>query len=333
MDQFVLVPASVYNKSLVTQSVTKQELPKYQPSQSPTYQIDSLKKEIYKKYFSKADSLVDKTLSCPRIKQSNSQTLILDRVETGIFLSDFAQQLRRKNADVPDLSLLYLTPPVYLRLWFWTRMPQLKREEAESFSKSEGQKLQSLYTQGGAAYGSVSNLVKASNLPVSKVRRFLHSKDAYTKFTLATRKFKRMKAFARFKNETWCMDLPYVDKLAKDNFGVEYLLVRQDLFDRTVDAKGKKSKDSKETVRAFLSMITKKNRPKILGWQGNRICWRVWKIMQSWRNTNLLHNEWDQGCICWTYNTIPGKNTLPLHRRQWIQVESQTDSIRYNTKF
>ena len=106
------------------------------------------------------------------------------------------------------------------------------------------------------------NLVKASNLPVSKVRQFLHSKPSYTKFTLATRKFKRMKAFARFKNEIWCMDLAYVDKLAKDNNGVKYLLVRQDLFDRTVDAKRLKSKDSKETVRAFLSMITKKHRPE-----------------------------------------------------------------------
>ena len=108
MDQFVLVPASVYNKSLTTQSVTKQELPKYQPSRNPTYQIDSLKKGINKKFFSKADSLVDKTLSCPCIKLSKSQTLILDGVETGIFLSDFAQQLRRKNADVPDIYFALL---------------------------------------------------------------------------------------------------------------------------------------------------------------------------------------------------------------------------------
>ena len=71
-----------------------------------------------------------------------------------------------------------------------------------------------------------------------------------------------MKAFARFKNEIWCMELAYVDKLAKDNNGVKYLLVHQDLFDRNVDAKGMKTKDSKETVRAFLTMITKKNRPK-----------------------------------------------------------------------
>ena len=43
------------------------------------------------------------------------------------------------------------------------------------------------------------------------------------------------------------MDLAYAHKLAKSNNGVKYLLVRQDLFDRTADAKGKKTKDSKET--------------------------------------------------------------------------------------
>ena len=141
-------------------------------------------------------------------------------------------------------------------------MRKLKREEAGSLSKSKRQRLQRLYTQGGAAYGSVLNLVKASNLSVSKVRQFLHSKPSYTKSILATRKFKSMKAFIRFKEEIWCMDLSYVDKLVKDKNGVKYLLVRQDLFDRSVDAKRKKSKDSKETVREFLTMITKKNRPE-----------------------------------------------------------------------
>ena len=111
MDQFVLVPASVYNKSLITQS-TKQVLPKYKPPQNPTYQIDSLEKEINKKFFSKAHFLVDKILSCPRIKLSNSETLILDGVETGFFLSDFAQQLRRKNADVLGIHFTLLDAAV-----------------------------------------------------------------------------------------------------------------------------------------------------------------------------------------------------------------------------
>ena len=107
MEQFVLVPASVYNKRLITQSVTKQA-PKYQSSQNLTYQTDSLKKDITKNLFSKADFLVDKILSCPHIKLSNSQTLIGDGVETEIFLLDSAQQLRCKNADVPNIYFTLL---------------------------------------------------------------------------------------------------------------------------------------------------------------------------------------------------------------------------------
>ena len=144
-------------------------------------------------------------------------------------------------------------------------MPKLKIEEAGSFSKYEHQKLQRLYTQGAASYGSVRNLAKASRLPVSKVRQFLHSKASFTKFTLAARNFKRMRAFAGFRNEIWCMDLAYVDKLARENNGVKYLLVRQDLFDRTVNAKGMKTKDSQETVKACSSMITKRSRRKRFG--------------------------------------------------------------------
>ena len=67
-----------------------------------------------------------------------------------------------------------------------------------------------------------------------------------------------MKAFTQFKEDIQFMDLANVDKLAKDINGVNYILVRQDLFERTVVAKGMKTKDSKETVRTFPTMITKK---------------------------------------------------------------------------
>ena len=82
MEQFVLVPASVYNKSVTTQSVKKQELPKYKAEQLPTYQIGFMKRDINKKLFGKADSLIDKILSCSRIKLSNSQTIVLDGDDT-----------------------------------------------------------------------------------------------------------------------------------------------------------------------------------------------------------------------------------------------------------
>ena len=58
------------------------------------------------------------------------------------------------------------------------------------------------------------------------------------------------------------MDLAYVDMLAKENNGANYLLFHQDLFYRTVKAKGMKTKDSQETVKAFSSTITKRIRRK-----------------------------------------------------------------------
>ena len=78
------------------------------------------------------------------------------------------------------------------------------------------------------------------------------------------RKFKRMKAFARFKNEFWCLDVAYVDELGEDNNGVKYIPARQDLFDRTIDIKDRKQKIPKN-IRAFLTMITKKQTQEDLG--------------------------------------------------------------------
>ena len=108
MEQFVLVPASVYNKSVTTQFVTKQEPPKYKAEQPPTYQNGSLRRDINKKLFGKADTLIDKILSCSRTKLSNSQTIILDGVDTGVLISDFTLHLRRKNADVPYIYFTLL---------------------------------------------------------------------------------------------------------------------------------------------------------------------------------------------------------------------------------
>ena len=136
-----------------------------------------------------------------------------------------------------------------------------------------------------------------------------------------------MKAFTRLKIEFLCIDLAYVDKLAKDYNRVKYVLVHQHLFDRIVDAKKIKPKGSTETVRAILAVITKEIDPKLLGWQGNKICWRVlkknakpkeYKFTLQWvrPRPHLLNVQYD-----------PWEKNLPLHGRQWIQVLSQVDSM------
>ena len=141
--------------------------------------------------------------------------MVLDGIETGVLLKDFAQRLKRKNVPIPEIYFTLLdaasiTPDIVVN-----SHAKSKGRGAWILSKSERQKLQRLYTQGFAAYGSVRNLAKSAKLSPSKVREILHSKTSYTRFRQATREFKRMRAFARFKSEIWCMDLVYVDKLAK----------------------------------------------------------------------------------------------------------------------
>ena len=60
-----------------------------------------------------------------------------------------------------------------------------------------------------------------------------------------------MKAFARLKEEDWCMDVAYVGKLAKNKKGVKNLPFRKHLFKRTVDANGKKGKIPKKLLSSF----------------------------------------------------------------------------------
>ena len=161
------------NKTLITQSVTKQELPKYQPSQNPTYQVDSIQKEINKKLFSKADSLVDKILSCPGIKPLNSQTLILNGVETGISLLDFAQQLRRKNADIPDIYFTLLDAACMSRTLILNHNAKAKERGSWVPFKIVTSEVAKAVDTGWCCVWFVRSLVKTSNLLVSKMRHFL----------------------------------------------------------------------------------------------------------------------------------------------------------------
>ena len=67
------------------------------------------------------------------------------------------------------------------------------------------------------------------------------------------------------------MDSAYVDKLARGKNGVEFLLVRQDLFDRSVDAEGMKTKDWKTTTGRFQERLQKVKPRKIWVDQGTEV--------------------------------------------------------------
>ena len=116
------------------------------------------------------------------------------------------------------------------------------------------------------------------NLTVDQYQKwaFPLPKTSHTKFTLPTQKLMKMKVFARFKDEICCMYLVFVAKQAEKFNGVISLLVRQDLFDRTVGAKGNEGKRLQRDSESILNHKYKKESSQnFLVWQGDRVCWEV----------------------------------------------------------
>ena len=139
------------------------------------------------------------------------------------------------------------------------KIPKQKRSQRErgKLSDSEKLKLEKLYQKGPAAYGSVSNLQKASSLSRVKVENFLQSKNSHTKYRQYRRRFPRLQVIAYDIKEIWSIDLAYVDKLAKYNNGVKYLLVAVDVLSRKLGVQPLRTKRAEETAKIFGRMITK----------------------------------------------------------------------------
>ena len=130
-------------------------------------------------------------------------------------------------------------------------MPKAKNEEAGSLSSSEKVKLQRLYREGKAAYGSVQNLQKASGLSKKKVTDFLYRKNSYTKFRQAIRHFKRIPLLQNVSMRFGVLIWLFVDELSEFNNGVKYLLICVDVFSRLVRVQSMKSKYASDAVVAF----------------------------------------------------------------------------------
>lgn len=130
-------------------------------------------------------------------------------------------------------------------------------------SDKERNILEKFYTQGFSAYGSVSNLKKASKLPRKKVEIYLSKTGAHTKYKTPRKRFSRLKVQAFDINEIWSIDVAYMDKLAKYNYGVKYLLVAVDVLSRYLRVEPMKTKSASDTKRAFQHMIHKVSPRKV----------------------------------------------------------------------
>ena len=76
-------------------------------------------------------------------------------------------------------------------------------------TESEYRKLHGLYTSLNhpSAFGSISNLRKASGLPRKKVLAYLETSKTYTKFKPAQRKFPRLPVISLGIKHIWSLDV------------------------------------------------------------------------------------------------------------------------------
>ena len=128
---------------------------------------------------------------------------------------------------------------------------------------NEKKLLELKYTKGPTAYGSIKYLQKSTKLKPSKVKLFLEGKNDHTKHKKYRKRFPTLKVIAYDINEIWSLDLAYVDKLAKENKDVKYLLVAVDCLSRYLRVEPLKSKYATTTADAFKKMIKNKQPKKV----------------------------------------------------------------------
>ena len=132
-----------------------------------------------------------------------------------------------------------------------------KRRKTGSLSTNEKKLLELKYMKGPAAYGSVKTLQKSTKLKPSKIKLFLHGKNNQIKHKIYRKRFPTLKVIAYDINEIWSQELAYLDRLAKENKDVKYLLVAVDCLSRYLRIEPSKSKCATTTADAFKKIMKK----------------------------------------------------------------------------
>ena len=98
---------------------------------------------------------------------------------------------------------------------------------------------------------------------MTKVKMYLETKPSFTKYRAQWLNFPRLKVIVNDLNEIWSLDLAHVDKLAKYNRDVKYLLVAVDCLSRHLRVEPLKTKNATETAKIFRNMIKHKQPQKV----------------------------------------------------------------------
>lgn len=108
MDQFVLIPFSLYNKfnqGKIEKVVQSQNNPS---EKDHVPNLDLIYKQLFTKTKTKQVKIVEEILNSPRVKLSLENTIILDNRDTGVSLVDFVFKLKKQKESLPDIYLTIL---------------------------------------------------------------------------------------------------------------------------------------------------------------------------------------------------------------------------------
>ena len=98
----------------------------------------------------------------------------------------------------------------------------------------------------------------------NEIKQWAKANLSYTLHKPSRRNFKRNKIYAPEIDSLWEADLAFVQDLAKENDGVNYLLVVIDVFSKFLWVRPMKNKNARSLVQAFDSILSEKRKPEKL---------------------------------------------------------------------
>ena len=97
-----------------------------------------------------------------------------------------------------------------------------------------------------------------------EIRKWAENNLSYSLYKPSRRTFKRNKVYAPEIDSLWEADLAFVQEVAKENDGVNYLLVVIDVFSKYVWVRPMKNKTAHSLLEAFDSILSEGRKPEKL---------------------------------------------------------------------
>ena len=128
----------------------------------------------------------------------------------------FCSTTASKNADDPNKKLISLdaagrSPTLVLNQNTKTQ----RKGKRGPFGYLNGRKCRKILHSSCCCLWTCAQFIKGQQSDSIKCQTVFTCKFFHTKFSLGTRSFEKMKAFARIKTEKWCIHFAFVDKLVK----------------------------------------------------------------------------------------------------------------------